>query len=508
MKFMDRINSMEVPSRDWEKEIVSQIPVGLRIWTKLSLTSIRRKYLCPMTLLTEGVDSVTQDRIVLTSLLGDAFQDQIYPVIESEIRKYEFSDEVTKIAARALSLIGRVNIEETCFANLSDSRLAAKCQVMLDLRSSDSWKIFVSRLTIHKSTDYYHSQPAISLDPRRTIDPRERYDTAQRKSIDDIIGKFLFVDNQDLESLNATRAKTRDDKVIETLQWSLPIDASQERTRNASNIVSEHPKIRNIEIPRYDEPRLQVRRKKFKVIHNYSYGYYENTGGDFLSLLVAWLSGLANTENRVFWLRADPVRITDDRLALCADIAFELAKIIEPLQAEYLSRRLDIDATPQASECLKALLKLSVATLEDMIGYTLYSDQNIPEKVLQDVYNALRSVKATFEEDEANLNFSGLQSRKWLKLKSTLIDIADSRQLIKLTFHFFPSVKVDWRYTELVDAIFQYTRDVLLNWNSEHSNTENLKLRLDSSEDLQPIDVKQIANIRQNSEGKLEVGRR
>lgn len=506
MRLKDRIDNMEVPNRDWEKEIASQIPAGLRLWTKLGHTSIRRKYLCPMTLQTEGIDPVTQDRLELTILLGDAYEERIYPVIESEIRKYGFTEDVTEVASRALTLIGRVNIEERCFADLNDSTLAAKCQVMHDLRLSDNWKTFVSKLVIFKSTDYYHLHPAVSLDPRCTLDPRDRHDTAQRKSINDIIDKFLFIDNRDLESLSAKRARARNDKDIERIQWSLPIDASLERVKNASRIVSGHHNIRNVEIPPYDEPRLQVHRKKFKVIHNYSYGFYENTGGNFLSLLVAWLSGLAKTENRIIWLRADPVRIIDDRLSLCSEIAFELAKIIEPLQAEYLSRRLDIDATPQASECSKALLKLSVATLEDVIGYTLYSDQSITEKVLARVCNAIKIAKSKLEDDDENLNFSGIQANKWLKLKSTLINVADSRQLINLTFDFFPSIKVDWRYTELINAIFQCTTDIFLNGNLDHDNTETLKLHLDSSENLQPIDVKRIAEINQNVEGKLEVG--
>lgn len=498
---------MEAPGSSWRQDLVKQIPIALRLWTKMGFTSVRRKYLCPIQLRTEDIDASTQDRIELTLLLGDAIEEKVREPIELEVRKYGLAEDITNIAIRALSLVARANFEERCFADLeNDSRVAAHCQVMLGLRLSNYWGAFISKIAIQPSNSYRDEDYAIRLDPRHTNDPSDRYDSAERGTISDLINKFLFVSNQELETLTIERGFTRKNTFIESLQYSLPVSRDIEQTQRSIRAISEHPEIRYVDIPEYEERVLKVHRKKFKVIHNYAYGYYERTGESFKDLVLNWLEGQATTENRAIWLRADPTRLTDERLTICSSIAFQLSNIIAPLQWSYLIRRIDINATPQASECLKALLKLSVATFEDAVGYTLYSDTTVNEDVLLAVNSALISAKEKYEEAESVLSFSGIRESKWKELNDKLLDVADSRQLINLTFNFFPGIKVDWRYTALIEAIFKAAKDTLLKAEAGDESTL-LKAYLDPPQGLSPIDINALTGIHRDSEGKLRLER-
>ena len=486
------------PSSDqWKEDVIKQIPAALKTWAKLGSPRIRRKYICPINMSSMNVDRRLIDKLELTFLVGEAFETKLRPVIEIEIAQLGLSEEHALVATDALTLIGRTNIEEMWFLGkyIWDSEFyrheTPMCQAWIDKKTSLQWEEFISDILVFKGN--FNLRPTYILDLRHTYENEECVDCAAMMSVASLYFHFPGkVTQEEYNSLFERREISRNDNFMNTIQFSLPISHDEDLVFQTRDKILRHAALEDILVPYYEPVKPRVKRKSFKKINNYKKGYQDSrfkfTEDDFKTAIQAWLSGLATPEGREVCLRRDPDRVFEGRLKACSEIAFKVASIIKPIQREYLSRRFIVNATPQARECLAALLELSSCTLEDSIGYSLHANFTVSDSELTHVASALKTAKEIFDRDEEAQSFLDSQESKWLKLSEMLLPLADSRQLIMLTFHFFPTKKINEDYQPLVDALWNAIRDFVGNASSESYSSHLARAFLDEAKEIRAID--------------------
>lgn len=486
---------------NWRNDVIEQIPTSLKLWAEKGDHYIRRKYLCPIELNCFDVDSVTRWKISIASIVGDAFEPVLRSVVSKEIERYNFTKPVAATAAEALVAIARTNMEELWFERgfLSDGTVdyyETRYQAWAAFRRSPAWGDFGASIGIVAKSSL-GEKPAFILDMRHTYKHDEDYPRAGLVTLKRLVQSDPFV-NYIKQSFSKEETPETDCNSDLKCEFGITVSQDLNLVSETKRTVLQHPRVANISVYSYTAPVPRVRRKSFKKLNNYKQIHYSDsrynfTEDDFKTLVLAWLSGLAIPENRPTCLRSDLNRSTNRRLHECAEIAFAIAKALNKLQEEYLRRRILMAETSQAEECLSALLRLSKCSLEDTIGYTLFENQTLSDAKITRLFHEVRSAQDTHEKAEDELDFGTLAKSKWSKLLAILPAVADSRQLLNLTFHFFPEKKVNFEYRSLVDVLFEATEKCLLNEAEENCDS---KKTLDPAEIDRPIDITRLGKLR------------